>query len=90
MTTYDAWIESEPPEDKDALIEDLEREVEWLRGLIEAVEESGACGRYGEEPGCPFCRAEKPTSAFGTTGPVLHEPSCPAFTPDGKVRSKFL
>lgn len=88
MTTYDSWIEREEPEDKDALIDCLEREVEWLRELIESAERSGEpkTGFTKNGPGhCPWCGCVESRSRLTT-----HESKCPAFTPDGKVRSKFL
>lgn len=93
MTTYDAWIESEPPEDKDALIDALEREVEWLRGQIEAAEGSGSCCGCDV---CPWCKCRNSLPVDGDGNEVLGagvskaHGGCEMFTSGGKVRSKFL
>ena len=78
MTTYDSWIEQEEPEDKDALINALEREVRWLRSRLEMVEYARSTTVYT----CTWCKSELSSDT--------HLANCETFTPDGKVRSKFL
>lgn len=64
-------------------IEALEKEVELLRGLLASVEFGGECNFCNRA--CLFCMA-----CHCSNSKRVHAPGCLAFTPDGKLKSKFL
>lgn len=63
--------------------EALEKEVEWLRGLLASAEYGAGCNFC--DAACLFCPACKCSERAR-----VHRPTCDAFEPDGKVKSKFL